>query len=70
MDPNSLEGLFAIIRDLVRHGKTICIIEHNLDVIKELSDKIVYLDEGRVFAEGTPEEILSNEELAERYFGT
>jgi branched-chain amino acid transport system permease protein len=70
LDPNSLEGLFAMIRDLVRHGKTICIIEHNLDVIKELSDKIVYLDEGRVFAEGTPEEILSNEELAERYFGT
>ncbi len=69
LDPNSLEEMFAMIRQLVRHGKTICIIEHNLDVIKELSDKIVYLDEGRVFAEGTVEEILNNKELAERYFG-
>lgn len=69
LDPNSLEEMFGIIRELVRHGKTICIIEHNLDVIKELSDHIVYLDEGRVFAQGSVTEILNNEELAERYFG-
>lgn len=69
LDPQSVERMFQIIRKLVSHGKTVCIIEHNLDVIKELSDKIVYLDEGMVFAEGAPEEILKNPELAKRYFG-
>jgi branched-chain amino acid transport system permease protein len=70
LDPASLETLFAMIRQLARSGKTVCIVEHNLDVIKELSDKVVFLDEGRALAEGPPEVILRNRELAERYFGT
>jgi branched-chain amino acid transport system permease protein len=59
-----------MIRQLARSGKTVCIVEHNLDVIKELSDKVVFLDEGRALAEGPPQDILHNRELAERYFGT
>lgn len=70
LDPASLEALFAMIRDLAKSGKTICIVEHNLDVIKELSDKVVFLDEGRALAEGPPGTILQNRDLAERYFGT
>jgi ABC-type branched-subunit amino acid transport system ATPase component/ABC-type branched-subunit amino acid transport system permease subunit len=70
LDPASLEALFTMIRGLARSGKTICIVEHNLDVIKELSDKVVFLDEGRALAEGPPQAILQNRELAERYFGT
>jgi branched-chain amino acid transport system ATP-binding protein/branched-chain amino acid transport system permease protein len=69
LDPNSLEGMFSMIRQLVKNGMTVCIIEHNLDVIKELSTHIVYLDEGRVFAEGPIGEIMQSQELAERYFG-
>jgi branched-chain amino acid transport system permease protein len=62
--------MFGMVRRLARAGKTVCIIEHNLDVIKELSDKVVFLDEGRSLAEGPPAAILRNRELAERYFGT
>jgi len=69
LDPQSVEKLFGMIRDLVERGKTVCIIEHNLDVIKDLTHRVVYLDEGRAFAEGTPDRIMSNPELAERYFG-
>jgi len=70
LDPASLEAMFRMIRALVADGKTVCIIEHNLDVIRDLSDKVVFLDEGRVLAEGPPGEILRNRELVERYFGT
>jgi len=70
LDPASLETMFTMVRQLARQGKTICIIEHNLDVIKELSDKVVFLDEGRTVAEGPPEAILKNRDLADRYFGT
>jgi ABC-type branched-subunit amino acid transport system ATPase component len=69
LDPASLDAMFAMIRGLANSGKTVCIIEHNLDVIKELSDKVVFLDEGRALAEGPPEAILRNPELADRYFG-
>jgi len=70
LDPASLEAMFRMIRTLVQGGKTVCIIEHNLDVIRDLSDKVVFLDEGRALAEGPPDEILKNQELVERYFGT
>jgi len=69
LDPHSVAKLFGIIRDLVERGKTVCIIEHNLDVIKDLTHRVIYLDEGRAFAEGTPDAVMSNPELAERYFG-
>ena len=69
LDPQSVEKLFGMIRELVQRGKTVCIIEHNLDVIKDLTHRVVYLDEGRAFAEGTPAAVMSSPELAERYFG-
>jgi branched-chain amino acid transport system permease protein len=70
LDPASLDAMFRMVRALVKEGKTVCIIEHNLDVIRDLSDKVVFLDEGRAVAEGPPAEILKNRELVERYFGT
>ena len=60
--------MFPIFRELARAGKTICIIEHNLDVIRGICDTAVFLDEGHALAQGTPEEIINDPELAERYF--
>lgn len=68
LDPNTLEEIFPIIRALARQGKTICIIEHNLDVIRGLCDRVVFLDEGRKIAEGTPEKLIEDPVLAARYF--
>lgn len=68
LDPATLDEVLPIIRKLAETGKTICIIEHNLDVIKSLCDWVVFLDEGRDFAEGTPEQIMADPVLAERYF--
>ncbi|MHA1113647.1 MAG: branched-chain amino acid ABC transporter ATP-binding protein/permease, partial [Alphaproteobacteria bacterium] len=66
--PNTLEEIFPVFRRLAAAGKTICIIEHNLDVIKQLCDTAIYLDEGRVLRVGTPEELMNDPELAGRYF--
>lgn len=68
LDPNTLRELFPVIRKLADQGKTVCIIEHNLDVIKGLCDVVFFLDEGRVLRVGTPHELMSDPELAARYF--
>lgn len=68
LDPNTLKEIFPVIRRLAAEGKTVCIIEHNLDVIKGVCDHVVFLDEGRGMADGAPEELLANPALAERYF--
>jgi ABC-type branched-subunit amino acid transport system permease subunit/ABC-type branched-subunit amino acid transport system ATPase component len=68
LDPTTLSEILPVIRRLADSGKVVCIIEHNLDVIKELSDVVYFLDEGHAMAVGTPEEVMTNPELAERYF--
>jgi branched-chain amino acid transport system permease protein len=67
--PNTLEAIFPIIKRLAAAGKTICIIGHNLDVIRGLCDTAVFLDEGRKLAEDAPERLIADPALAARYFG-
>jgi ABC-type branched-subunit amino acid transport system permease subunit/ABC-type branched-subunit amino acid transport system ATPase component len=66
--PNALAKVFPIFKQLAASGRTLCIIEHNLDVIRELCSQVVFLDEGRKLAEGTPEELMRDPALSERYF--
>jgi branched-chain amino acid transport system permease protein len=68
LDQATLQELFPVVRRLAESGKAICIIEHNLDVIKGLCDVVYFLDEGRAIAVGTPDEVMTNPELATRYF--
>ena len=69
LDPTTLDKLVLVIRRLAASGKTVCIIEHNLDVIRSLCDHVLFLDEGRVVAAGTPAALMSDPVLAARYFG-
>jgi len=68
LDSVALQEIFPVIRRLASEGKTICIIEHNLDVIKSLCDTVYFLDEGHTMAVGTPDELMNDPELATRYF--
>jgi ABC-type branched-subunit amino acid transport system permease subunit/ABC-type branched-subunit amino acid transport system ATPase component len=66
--PNALAKVMPLFKRLAASGRTLCIIEHNLDVIRELCDRVVFLDEGRKLAEGTAEELMRDPALSERYF--
>lgn len=68
LDPSTLAEIFPLIRRLAQNGKTICIIEHNLDVIKGLCDRVFFLDEGHTLAVGSPDEVITDPALAKRYF--
>lgn len=69
LDPASRQRFVRIVREGVEAGVTVCLIEHNLDIMTELADRIAFLDRGRKLAEGEPSEILSNAELIAIYFG-
>ncbi len=58
-----------IIRLNREMGKTFFIIEHNMDFISRLCHRVTVLVEGEVSVEGTPEEVLSNPDVVEAYFG-
>ncbi|HXE20554.1 ABC transporter ATP-binding protein [Castellaniella sp. UC4442_H9] len=57
-----------LIRDITR-GKTLFIVEHDMDVVFGLSDRISVLVYGRIVATGTPDEIRSNPVVKEAYLG-
>jgi branched-chain amino acid transport system permease protein len=54
---------------LIRLGRTLVIVEHDMDAIFELAERITVLHEGAVLAEGTPEEIQANSFVQEAYLG-
>ncbi len=60
----------AIIRLNQERGYTFCMIEHDMDFIGRLCDPVVCMAEGTVLAEGTIDEIKSNEQVIEAYLGT
>jgi branched-chain amino acid transport system permease protein len=69
IDARWLETTLKLIADLHDEGKTVCIVEHNLEVVERLADHVVFLEQGHVTAEGTMQELKSQERLVEAYFG-
>ena len=64
-----IEGFNALIRRLAGET-TILLIEHNMNVVMALADRITVLETGAVLASGTPEEIRTNAAVQEAYLGT
>jgi ABC-type branched-subunit amino acid transport system ATPase component len=69
LDPVSRARFVAMLRHATAEGVTVCLIEHNLDIVTELADRIAFLDQGRKLAEGEPAQILADPALAAIYFG-
>jgi branched-chain amino acid transport system ATP-binding protein len=55
--------------DLRRRGVAVVVIEHHMDLIMAIADRIVVIDQGRKLAQGTPAEVQRNEAVLEAYLG-
>jgi branched-chain amino acid transport system permease protein len=68
MSPSERAATCALIRDIARVC-TIVIVEHDLDAIFELAERITVLYEGRLLADGSPDEIRRNQRVQDAYLG-
>ena len=64
-----IQRILTIVSELRIAGKTIILVEHDMDVVFEISDWIVVLNHGKRFAQGRPAEIRTNTEVRDIYFG-
>jgi len=69
MNPAEMDVLIGLIRSLRDEGQTILLIEHNMQVVMGVCDRIVVLSFGRKIAEGTPAEISRNKDVITAYLG-
>jgi ABC-type branched-subunit amino acid transport system ATPase component len=61
-----LEHILAMRRD---RGITFLIVEHDLDFVMQAADRVVVMNQGRVLAAGSPDEIRANEDVVDAYLG-
>lgn len=69
LNPSERKGLTDIIGKIHENGISVFMIEHNMDVIMTISNKITVLNFGKKIAEGTPKEIRDNPDVIKAYLG-
>jgi branched-chain amino acid transport system ATP-binding protein len=70
VNPALKQSLNEHVRGLRDEGMTVLFVEHDMDMVHDISDWVVVMAEGRVIAEGTPDDIASNTDVIDAYLGT
>ena len=69
VNPTMINQMKDHILALHRQGKTVLLVEHNMEVVMDISQRVVVLDHGQKIAEGSPEAIRGDSRVIEAYFG-
>ncbi len=68
-NPVETQEIDRVIRSLVKDGITVMLVEHDMRLVMNISDRVHVLARGRTLAEGTPEEVRTNPAVVEAYLG-
>jgi branched-chain amino acid transport system ATP-binding protein len=69
LNPTEVREMVPVIRAIANRGVTIVMIEHIMQAVMSLAERVHVLSEGRIIAEGAPQEIASNPRVVEAYLG-
>ncbi|MGD0264508.1 MAG: ABC transporter ATP-binding protein [Candidatus Methylomirabilota bacterium] len=69
LTPFELKEMMGLIRKVRENGVTLVIVEHVMEAVMELSDRVIVINSGRMIVEGTPKEVVVNTEVIQAYLG-
>jgi branched-chain amino acid transport system ATP-binding protein len=69
VNPALTQSLLDHIRQVRDRGTTVLFVEHDMDMVRDISDWVIVMSQGRVIAEGPPHDVMSNEAVIDAYLG-
>ncbi len=69
INPALIERIAGLVRTLNAEGRTFLVVEHNMDLVMGICDRVIVFDRGRPIASGTPDEIRADPRVLEAYLG-
>jgi len=60
LDPELVGEVLAVMKDLAKEGMTMAVVTHEMSFAKEVADRVIFMDEGRIVEEGPPSQIFTN----------
>ena len=70
VNPALTQSLLGHVKGLRAEGRTVIFVEHDMDVVQDISDWVVVMAEGAIIAEGTPDDIAANDAVIDAYLGS
>ena len=67
INPELIEKILTIIKKVQKAGKTFVLIEHNIEAVMQVCDRVIFMDEGKKIAEGDPELVRNNPAVIDAY---
>lgn len=69
VNPALKQSLLAHVKALRDDGMTVLFVEHDMDMVRDISDWVVVMAQGRIIAEGAPQDVMGNERVIDAYLG-